>query len=62
MNHRMISDLPPGIATVGVPVAGVGVMQTLMWPEFPNNTKEAIQQIGNNEFFHTKNKLNLRLI
>ncbi|OXA59762.1 uncharacterized protein LOC110845271 isoform X2 [Folsomia candida] len=45
MNHRMISDLPPGIATVGVPVAGVGVMQTLMWPEFPNNTKEAIQQI-----------------
>lgn len=48
MNHRMMGDLPAGMGSVGVPIVGVGGAASvpLMWPEFPNNAKEALQQIG----------------
>ncbi len=38
----MMGDIP----VVGVPVVGSG-QHSMVWPEFPNNTKEALCQIGN---------------
>ncbi len=44
----MIGDIPPTVV-VGVPVVGSG-QHSMVWPEFPNNTKEALCQIGNTYF------------